>query len=716
MKGLIEKITKLGPIQITLLVTIAAIVFYAINPSFLNLLELKFYDLRFRSRGAEKPGNEIVIVKIDEESIRTLGRWPWPREHWAKLIERLTEWGAKVIGIDAIFAEEESTAADVQLAGVIDESGSVVVGYFFLTSEDEIRELKEGYLGGDVGPVGPQKIPILRPQKVKEIPIFQALYMRSNIKVISEKARALGFFNVDFRVKENVDGTVRWIPLVMKFQDDVYPSLALQVLSQYLGSPEPPVLKVADFGVDKIQLGGRVIPVDERGGLLLNYRGGRNSFRGHSFASVIAGEVPKEEFEGKIVLVGATATGVYDARVTPFDVGLPGVEIHATVIDNILRRDFIRQPDWIWAINIPAIILMTFIPGLFIYRLRPLRGVPISTGLFVIYLFANWYFFNQRVWINLIYPFLGFLGVFVAVTVYQYVTEEREKRKIRGAFQFYVSAGVIEEILKDPAKLKLGGERKVLTVLFSDIKGFSSLSETLPPDTLTKLLNLYLTPMTVTVFKYQGTLDKYMGDAIMAIFGAPLEQNDHAENACHTAIDMVGALKGLHKGWEIDGIPEISIGVGINTGPMSVGNMGSTMLFDYTVVGDHVNLGSRLEKLNREYGTNIIISEFTHRHIQDKFTCRELDIVRVRGRREPVRIFELLGREEPFPKWSAFKSLFEQGLMAYRSQRWDDGIGGFGEALKIRPDDGPTKLYLRRCMQLREKAPSPKWDGIQTWD
>jgi len=714
MKGLLEKITKLGPIQITLLVTIVAIVFYALNPSFLNLLELKFYDLRFKSRGPEKPGDEIVIVKIDEESIRTIGRWPWSREHWAKLIERLTEWEVKVIGIDAIFAEKESTAADSQLAQAIDESGSVVLGYFFLTSEGEIRELKEGYLGGDVGPVGPQKIPILfRDQKAKEVPVLEALYMRSNIEIISEKAKALGFFNV---VPDD-DGTVRWVPLVIKFLKNCYPALAIQILNEYLENPQPPLLRVADFGLERVQLGDIVIPTDKTGRLLINYRGGRNSFRGHSFANVIAGEVPKEEFRGKIVLVGATAIGIYDARVTPFDAGLPGVEIHATVIDNILRRDFILRPGWVQAVEIPAIIVMALIPGLLFLRLSPLRGASISMGLLLIYIFTNWYLFtSQRVWINLVYPILGFCGVFVATTVYQYFTEEREKRKIRNAFQFYVSAGVVDEILKDPGKLKLGGERKVLTVLFSDIKGFSYLSETLAPDTLSKLLNLYLTPMTVTVFKYQGTLDKYMGDAIMAIFGAPLEQNDHAEKACHTAIDMVGALKGLHKRWEIDGIPEISIGIGINTGPMSVGNMGSTMLFDYTVVGDHVNLGSRLEKLNREYGTNIIISEFTHRHIQDKFTCRELDIVRVRGRKEPVRIFELLGRDEPFPKWSAFKRVFEQGLMAYRSQRWDDGIGGFGEALKIRPDDGPAKLYLQRCMQLREKSPSPKWDGIQMWD
>jgi adenylate cyclase len=718
MKGLLEKITKIGPIQITLLVTIVVIVFYAINPSFLNLLELKFYDLRFKSRGAERPGSEIVIVKIDEESIRTIGRWPWSREHWANLIDTLTEWGAKVIGIDAIFAEKESTAADVHLAQAMDGSGSVVVGYFFLTSEEEVRELKEDYTLGEDSGVYPQPFNIVRfiSEKAKDFSLLEGRFMRSNIAMISGTAKGLGFFNVDL----DVDGTVRWVPLVMRFNDECYPSLALQVLREYHENSKIS-LKVANYGVERIQLGETVIPTDKWGRFLVNYRGGRNTFPGYPFYKVISDKAeerpPREDFKGKIVLVGATAIGLYDARGTPFEREVPGVEIHATVIDNILRRDFILRPGWVQAVEIPAIILMALIPGLLFLRLSPLRGASISIGLLFIYIFTNWYLFtSQRLWINLVYPILGFCGVFVATTVYQYFTEEREKRKIRNAFQFYVSAGVVDEILKDPGKLKLGGERKVLTVLFSDIKGFSYLSETLPPDTLSKLLNLYLTPMTVTVFKYQGTLDKYMGDAIMAIFGAPLEQNDHAEKACHTAIDMVGALKGLHKRWEIDGIPEISIGIGINTGPMSVGNMGSNMLFDYTVVGDHVNLGSRLEKLNREYGTNIIISEFTHRHIQDKFTCRELDIVRVRGRKEPVTIFELLGREEPFPKWSVFKVSFENGLRAYRSQRWDDGIGEFEKALKIRSEDGPAKLYLKRCMHFGEEGPSPKWDGIQMWD
>ncbi len=714
MKGFLEKITKLGPIQITLLVTIISIVSYAINPSFLNLLELKLYDLRFQYRGIEKPGSEIVIVKIDEQSIRELGRWPWSREHWAKLIKRLREWEAKVIGIDAIFAEKESTAADAKLAQAMGDSGSVVLGYFFLTSEEEIRELEEVSLRGGARQVFPQSLPVkLRSREVKEAPLLEGLHMRSNIPLISEKAKRLGFFNVS----PDVDGTVRWVPLAMRFHDEIYPSLALQVLREYRGVP-PPFLKVAHFGVEGIQLGENFIPTEKRGQFLVNYRGGRNTFPGYSFSKVISEKreerPPKEDFREKIVLIGATAIGIYDARVTPFDIGLPGVEIHATVIDNILRHDFILKPRWIWAIDIPLIILMALIPGLVIPRLKPLRGAFVSVGLLFIYIIANWYFLvNQGIWVTLIYPILpAFFGVFVAVTVYQYVSEEREKRKIRNAFQFYVSAGVVNEILKDPGKLKLGGERKVLTVLFSDIRGFTHLSETLPPETLTKMLNLYLTPMTVTVFKYQGTLDKYMGDAIMAIFGAPLEQNDHAEKACHTALDMVEALKDLQRSWEIDEVPEISIGIGINTGPMSVGNMGSNMLFDYTVVGDHVNLGSRLEKLNREYDTNIIISEFTHQYIRDQFICRELDIVRVRGRREPVRIFELLDREEPFHGWVTFKASFERGLVAYRSRHWDEAIGGFEEALKIRPGDGPAKLYLRRCRLFQKKTPSPQWDGV----
>jgi adenylate cyclase len=737
----LEKITRFGPFPITLGIAIISIILYSINPPFLNLMELKAYDLRFRSRGVEKPGKEIVIVRIDEESIRKLGRWPWSREYWAVLFDFLTEWGARVIGVDVIFAETEGSQdtkiarlkdemgtlgiedprvfelleaeigrADSRLAQSMSKSGSVVLGYFFLTSREELNGLRETSPFDDAGSLLPQPLPVVfAPKGAKDVPLWEGHYMKSNIERVGAKANGLGFMNV----VPDPDGTVRWVPLVMEFQGKYYPSLALQILREHLKERQPPILRMADSGVEEVRLGETPIPTDERGQLLVRYRGGRSTFPSYAFSRVISGEVPQEEFRDKIVLVGATALGLYDARTTPFDREVPGVEIHATVIDNILHRDFVLRPVWIRGVNILIILLMAFIPGLLLAKLHAMKGAFISVGLLLLYAVANRYLLvNQGIWINFVSPGMAFLGVFGAVTVYRYVTEEREKKKIRSTFQYFVSPGVVNEILRDPAKLKLGGERKVLSVLFSDIRDFTYLSETLSPDTLTKLLNLYLTPMTEIVFRYQGTLDKYMGDALMAIFGAPLDQEDHAEKACHAALDMLKALEDLQKSWEIDGVPKVSMGIGINSGLMSVGNMGSDMLFDYSVVGDHVNLGSRLEKLNREYGTSIILSEYTYGYVKDLFACRELDIVRVRGRTEPVRIFELLGREDPFHEWPTFKTVFENGLRAYRSQRWDEGIGEFEKTLRIRPGDGPTKLYLRRCRLLQRKSPSSEWDGI----
>jgi len=289
----------------------------------------------------------------------------------------------KVIGIDAFFSEEESPAADEELAKAIKESGSVALGYFFLTSEEEIRDLRE-----DTSPFLPQAFNVVHfiPENSREFSLREGHYMRSNIAVISEQARGLGFLNVF----PDDDGTVRWVPLMMRFKGEIYPSLALQVARKYLGNPDLS-LTVVNSGVERLQLGEEVIPTNERGQFLVNYRGGRSTFPSHSFSKIIFGKVPKEDFTGKIVLVGATAIGIYDARITPFEREVPGVEIHATVIDNILHRDFILRPVWTRAINIPVIILMALIPGLLIPRLSPLRGAPIAMGLFVIYMVANRY-------------------------------------------------------------------------------------------------------------------------------------------------------------------------------------------------------------------------------------------------------------------------------------------------------------------------------------
>jgi adenylate cyclase len=315
---------------------------------------------------------------------------------------------------------------------------------------------------------------------------------------------------------------------------------------------------------------------------------------------------------------------------------------------------------------------------------------------------------------NLIYPVLTMMTIYLGITVYRYVTEEREKKKIRGAFQYYLTPSVVNEILKDPAKLKLGGDKKHLSVMFSDIRGFTTISEKLSPEELVRLLNEYLTAMTDIVFKYEGLLDKYIGDAIMAVFGAPLEQPDHALRACRTGLEMMAKLQELRAKWAAEGRPDVDIGVGINSGDMVVGNMGSEMRFDYTVMGDSVNLASRLEGTNKEYGTHIILSEFTYEIVKAELYCRELDAVRVKGKKRPVRLYELLGERRDAAQWQPWVEPFETGLAEYRAGRWDEAMAAFNKVQEIRPGDYPAQLYVERCTALKAHPPEGEWDGVFT--
>jgi adenylate cyclase len=401
--------------------------------------------------------------------------------------------------------------------------------------------------------------------------------------------------------------------------------------------------------------------------------------------------------------------------VTPFSSVYPGVEIHATVIDNVLRQNFLQRTAWTSLVDFLTIIGLGFIVGLVLPRFSAVRGILFSGAVLAGFVVVNTLLFTKlNLWFNLVYPLLSVLAVYVGVTLYRYITEEREKQKIRGAFQYYLTASVINEMLKDPTKLKLGGDKKKLTVLFSDIRGFTTISEKLSPEDLVHLLNEYLTSMTDLVFKYEGLLDKYMGDAIMAVWGAPLDQPDHAERACRTALEMLAELRKLQAKWTAEGRPPMDIGVGINTGDMVVGNMGSQMRFDYTVMGDSVNLGSRLEGINKEYGTNIVISEFTYEAVKDSLFCRELDSVRVKGKKLPVKIYELLGERRDAARWDSWLAVFNEGLARYKEERWDEAIARFEKVLELNPGDPPSQLYISRCQSLRENPPEGEWDGVFT--
>ena len=714
MKISIKNIMTLSPLKISIVLVILALVVFFMDPHFLRFMELKALDLRMVSRGQLPTTGQVIIATVDEKSLSEIGRWPWSRSMTAKLVDSLKEYGAKAVGFDIVFAEPEQSAghsADAILAESVKSAKNVSLGYFFHTSMKDVEFLTEEYINASGSLIGGSMYSMVREKGHEgDYNLITAYAPVPSIKAIAESGENCGYFNAF----PDPDGVIRWSPLVIKFQDNFYYSLPIALLMQYLDYPMI-VLNLAEFGVDGVMLGDLRIPTDEIGRLLINYLGPAKTFPHYSISDIIAGRLSPELIKGKIVIVGATATGIYDLRVTPFSPVYPGVELHATVVENILQGNFLEQSAWTTFIDICGIIVFGMIIGIAIPRLKALQGILLVMVLLGGFVAGNTLIFAKyNTWLNMVYPVLTMMTIYLVITVYRYFTEEREKKKIRGAFQYYLTASVINELLKDPTKLKLGGDKKDLTVMFSDIRGFTTISEKLTPEELVHLLNEYLTAMTDIVFKYEGLLDKYIGDAIMAVFGAPVDQPDHALRSCRTALEMMATLKGLQQKWAAEGRPFVDIGVGINSGDMVVGNMGSNMRFDYTVMGDNVNLSSRLEGINKEYGTHIVISEFTYEVVKEEVFCRELDAVRVKGKKLPVKIYELICERKDAAEHEEYIGRFHAGLAHYKAARWDEGIAAFKSVLEIRPDDPPAKLYIQRCQDLKENPPEGEGDGVFT--
>ena len=725
--------------------TLAVLAIYYLDPEFFSLLELNTLDLRFRYRGNIPTTGEVALVTIDEKSLDELGRWPWSRVRMAQLLDGLVKNDVKVVGFDIVWAEPDEnselkglTAANQKvqelhvqnrglenylsaaiakadtdriLADSVARSRRAVLGYFFQFLGKENLSARKKSLQENLPPLSSYNLVKYTSEEATKVELFEADYAEVNIPVISEAAAGAGYFNIF----PDRDGTVRWIPLVIKYQNKHYCPLSLAVLQKYLDNP-PLALRIAEFGVEQVRLGNLIIPTNEEGRMLINYRGPKKTFPHYSATDVIHGRVPASAFKGKIVLVGATAVGIYDIRVTPLDYVFPGLEVHANVIDSILQRQFLYRPNWVTLFDILAITIIGVLLGIILPRVKPLWGA--LSGILVLIAFTllfQYLFQAQGYWVNMTYPMLNLVLTYLGITGYRYWTEEREKKKIRGAFQYYLTASVVEQMLKNPDKLRLGGEKKDLTVLFSDIRGFTQISERMTPEALVKFLNEYLTKMTDIVFKYDGLLDKYMGDAIMAIWGAPLDQPDHAPRACFTALDMVDELKVLQGKWAAEGMPRLNIGIGVNAGPMVVGNMGSDRRFDYTVMGDSVNLGSRLEGLNKVYGTNIVVSEMTYERVREEILGRELDAVRVKGKDQPVKIYELIVRRSQASSEQKVRvEEFQAALADYRNRQWPGALQAFRAILEKQPQDGAAKLYVERCQVLEKNPPPDNWDGVYT--
>ncbi len=748
MRPKLRKILSANALSLTAGVALTVAILFTLGVSLLDLIELKTYDLRLRLRERPAPAPAVALALIDERSLDTEGRWPWPRRTIARLVERLDQDGARVIGFDIGFLEPDENrhlgllrelaqavaeldiraerlgglisagAAqadnDLALAQAIGRSSAaVVLGYFFHMSAAELGyRLEPAEIERRLERIRPSKYPLTlyRDPPPAVSPFIQAYAPESNLPVLAEAAGSAGHYSV----RSDPDGAVRWMPLVIACGAHRYPPLAVACAWHYLDRPQ--LMVEADrHGMLGVRMGPRFIPTDEKGQLLINYLGPPKSFPHISISDILGGRTPAGTFTDRIVLVGATAMGTHDLRSTPVSPLFPGVEIHATVIDNILTGRFLSKPHWSQCFDLLAILLLSAAAGIAVPRLGALKGLAFAAGLFGLYVAAAcWLLAAFGIWLHLVYPLLALAATYTVLTALRYLTEERERKRLKGAFRQYVAPLVIEEILKDPARLKLGGEEKVLTVLFSDLWGFTGYSERYAPHEMVGFLSEYFERMSQNVFQHRGTLKEYVGDELMAIFGAPLDQPDHAHRACATALAMRRELAALREAWLRIGRPPLRARTGINSGSMLVGNLGCRYRFAYGALGDNVNLGSRLEGLNREYGTEIIIGENTARLVGDAFRLRELDCVRVKGRQHAVRIYELLARAgEALPE-EAERALgrFAAGLEAYRRQAWEAAAALFDTALQANPADSAAAAMLGRCRTYQQAPPPGGWDGV----
>ncbi len=715
---------------------------------FLDNIELKTLDVRFQLRGPRAPGPAVVIVAIDQKSQGVLGRWPFPRSYFAQAVDFLREAHARVIAFDINFPQADENSAlravrsiredynrlvepplhtpafesrlksreaaadnDKQLADALTRFDNIILGYFAISPE-EAKSQNPERLKDFLNLLSFQAYPqIVHPEYAKNFDGPETEAISPNLPQLASNAKNFGFFDI---VPDH-DGIVRRAPAVLSFQDAYYPSLDVAATLAYTNNSLDQVKVIFNpGGVERIAVGQLTIPTDPQGFVHLDYDGGAGTFPTYSLADVVQRKLSPELFRDRLVLIGPTVTGISGTALTPFQqTRFPGVEIHANMIDDILYQHFIRRGLREYLLDIAFIMLFSLAAGSLFSILNPLRATLLLSGsLFLFFGLTYYWFAHYRMWVTDFPPMTTLVVTYAGIVSYRFFFEEGEKKKVRSAFSQYLHPALITQMLNSPDGIRLGGEEKELTALFTDIRGFTTLSESLTPAQLVDLLNEYLSAMTDLIFKNWGTLDKYIGDAIMAFWGAPYPQTDHALRACRTGLDMLQGVKRLQASWQSRGVPRLEIGIGINTGPMLVGNMGSRIRKNFTIMGDSVNLASRLEGLNRQFGTNVIISEGTFLQVKDLVVARELDLIKVKGKMQPVKVYELLALAGDAHLHRDLVSRFEKGLQAYRSCRWEAAIEAFQGLVRDYPLDSPSHVFIGRCHDLLAQPPEGSWDGV----
>ena len=704
-------------------------------------LDSIIYDAKIVVSMPNTVDDRVVILDIDEKSLAELGRWPWSRDKLAAMVNNLFDkYHAAILGFDAVFAERDESSGlthlDVLAAKQLKDSAAfqsalselrpqldydaqfaasikgrpLVLGYF-MNSEDQNAT---GMLPPPVLPAGTFG--------GRKIDFRSYTGYGANIEPLQKSAASGGFFNM----VPDYDGSTRRVPMLVEYNGAYYESLSLAMVRQLLGNPKvvPGFPKASkDYHamewIDLPTAQGTVqIPVDETVSALIPFRGAQKSFRYISAVDVVAGRAKIADLEHKIVILGTTAAGLKDLRVSPVDNVYPGVEVHANLIAGILDGAVKYRPSYVLAVDVLTMVVAGGVMVFLLPLLSASRATIASAIVLLILLTTNFVFWQVG---NLVLPLANSLAlVFLLYLVnmsWGYFVESRSKRQFTELFGQYVPPELVDEMAKNPEGYSMDGRKADLTVLFSDVRGFTTISEGLEPDQLTALMNEYLGAMTDVIRGNRGTLDKYIGDLIMAFWGAPVDDPHHAKNGLISAIQMQTRLLELNKVFLAKGWPEIKIGVGINTGPMIVGDMGSAVRKAYTVMGDAVNLGSRLESITKQYGVGIIVGEVTREILKNDFVFRELDRVKVKGKDEPVSIYEPVGLTgEPSRAEMEELKLWGQFLRAFRSQDWDGAEVLLLNLSRANPRYIYDKVYPERIAYYRKNSPDSDWDGSWKFD
>ena len=703
----------------------------------LTQIENLSYDSRILMTLPRQRDPRVVIIDIDEKSLNAEGQWQWSRDLLARLVEQAFDhYGVQALGFDVTFPEPdrvsggpllERIAHEVpslqpqlpELAARLDNDAAfaralrgrnVVLGMVF-KEEAGARSPSKGVLG----------VPLLGPEDVERFPLNyydRATGYTSNLPVLAEAAPRAGFFD---NPMVDPDGVYRRVPLMQKFDGAVYGSLALELVRLSQGEPpvnfefDPPEARNS-LSIERVWVGPLSARVDEQLAVYVPFRGPPFSFPYVSATDVIRGTVPDPAvLRGAIALLGTTAPGLFDFRVTPVSNIYPGVEVHANIVSGFLDGRMKQKAPYYPGIEIVMMLVIGALVAWAFPRLSPLFSAGFALALLgavVGVALLAWSRFNLIMPMGT--PMVFVVALFLAHLLFGYFIESRGKRNVQKLFGQYVPPELVDEMAEEPDAVSMEGESREMTVLFSDVRGFTTISETLEARELSQMMNEFLTPLTGVIHRYRGTIDKYMGDAIMAFWGAPLRDPEHATHALQAGLAMTRVVRELDEPFEKRGWPKIKIGVGVNTGEMRVGNMGSEFRMAYTVMGDAVNLGSRLEGLTKSYGVEFICSETTRLAGPPDWAYRELDRVRVKGKKEPVTIFEPLGpKQELDPQLREDVARHRGALKAYRAQQWDVAEQAWAALHALRPHL-LYEIYLARIRDLRAAPPGPDWDGVFT--